>query len=152
MGEASTDLIVVGTGIAGLYAALCAAAEADVLMLSKGGLVTSASYLAQGGVAAALRAGDSPELHDSDTVLAGRGLCRTSAVDVLTRDAPARIVDLLDLGVGLEDEPGREGGHSVSRVFHSGGAATGTCPVNSSIARSRFCAVCEIVFAGSSIK
>jgi L-aspartate oxidase len=125
MREKPAELIVVGTGIAGLYAALCAAAETDVVVLSKGALVSSASYLAQGGVAAALGPGDSPELHARDTVQAGRGLCRTRAVEVLTRDAPARIIDLLDLGVELEDEPGREGGHSVARVYHSDGAATG---------------------------
>lgn len=121
----STDLLVVGTGVAGLYAALCAASEADVLVLSKGPLLSSASYLAQGGVAAAAGAGDSPALHAEDTIRAGRGLSRASAVTVLTTEAPARIVDLVDLGVEFEDEPGREGGHSVARVFHSGGAATG---------------------------
>nr|MBA3718559.1 FAD-binding protein [Actinomycetota bacterium] len=125
MKRSSTDLVIVGTGVAGLYAALCAAAEADVELVSKGSLVSSASYLAQGGVAAAARLGDSPALHAEDTIQAGRGLCRPSAVRVLTEEAPARIVDLVDLGVEFEDEPGREGGHSVARVFHSGGAATG---------------------------
>jgi L-aspartate oxidase len=121
----STDLVIVGTGVAGLYAALCAASEADVQLISKGPLVSSASYLAQGGVAAAARPGDSPALHAEDTLYAGRGLCRPSAVRALTEEAPARIVDIVDLGVEFEAEPGREGGHSVSRVFHSGGAATG---------------------------
>jgi len=123
--ESSTDLVIVGTGVAGLYAALCVASEADVQLISKGPLLSSASYLAQGGVAAAARPGDSPALHAQDTLHAGRGLCRPSAVRALTEEAPARIVDLVDLGVEFEDEPGREGGHSVSRVFHSGGAATG---------------------------
>jgi L-aspartate oxidase len=123
--RSSTDLVIVGTGVAGLYAALCAASEADVELISKGPLLSSASYLAQGGVAAAARAGDSPALHAEDTLHAGRGLSRPSAVRVLTEEAPARIVDLVDLGVDFEDEPGREGGHSVARVFHSGGAATG---------------------------
>jgi L-aspartate oxidase len=123
--RSSTDLVIVGTGVAGLYGALCAASEADVELISKGPLLSSASYLAQGGVAAAARAGDSPALHATDTLHAGRGLSRPSAVRVLTEEAPARIVDLVDLGVEFEDEPGREGGHSVARVFHSGGAATG---------------------------
>jgi L-aspartate oxidase len=121
----NTDLVIVGTGVAGLYGALCAASEADVELISKGPLLSSASYLAQGGVAAAARPGDSPALHAGDTLHAGRGLSRPSAVRVLTEEAPARIVDLVDLGVEFEDEPGREGGHSVARVFHSGGAATG---------------------------
>ena len=125
MTKTSTDLVIVGTGVAGLYGALCAASEADVELISKGPLLSSASYLAQGGVAAAARAGDSPALHAEDTLRAGRGLSRPSAVRVLTEEAPARIVDLVDLGVDFEDEPGREGGHSVARVFHSGGAATG---------------------------
>jgi L-aspartate oxidase len=123
--KTSTDLVIVGTGVAGLYGALCAASEADVVLISKGPLLSSASYLAQGGVAAAARPGDSPALHAEDTLRAGRGLSRPSAVRVLTEEAPARIVDLVDLGVDFEDEPGREGGHSVARVFHSGGAATG---------------------------
>jgi L-aspartate oxidase len=123
--KSTTDLVIVGTGVAGLYGALCAASEADVELVSKGPLLSSASYLAQGGVAAAARPGDSPELHAEDTIRAGRGLCRPSAVRVLTEEAPARIVDLVDLGVDFEDDPGREGGHSVARVFHSGGAATG---------------------------
>ncbi len=125
MTKFSTDLVIVGTGVAGLYGALCAATEADVQLVSKGPLLSSASYLAQGGVAAAARSGDSPGLHAEDTLQAGRGLSRPSAVRVLTEEAPARIVDLVDLGVEFEDEPGREGGHSVARVFHSGGAATG---------------------------
>jgi L-aspartate oxidase len=125
MGHTETDLVIVGTGVAGLYAALCAASEADVHLLSKGPLLSSASYLAQGGVAAACGPGDSPALHAEDTLRVGRGLSRPSAVRVLTEEAPARIVDLVDLGVEFEDEPGREGGHSVARVFHSGGAATG---------------------------
>jgi L-aspartate oxidase len=119
------DLLVVGGGVAGLYAALCAAADARVLVLSKGPLVSSASYLAQGGVAAATTPDDSPELHARDTLEAGRGLSRPSAVHALTEEAPARIVDLADLGVSFDPEPGREGGHSRARIFHAGGAATG---------------------------
>jgi L-aspartate oxidase len=123
--NSSTDLVIVGTGLAGLYGALCAAAEADVELISKGPLLSSASYLAQGGIAAATRPGDSPELHAEDTIRAGRGLCRPSAVCALTEEAPARIVDLVELGVEFEDDAGLEGGHTVPRIFHAGGAATG---------------------------
>jgi L-aspartate oxidase len=119
------ELIVVGSGVAGLYGALCAAAEARVLVVSKGPVLTSSSWLAQGGVAAASGAGDSPALHAGDTLRAGRGLCRASAVRVLTGEAPARIVDLADLGVDFDEELGLEGGHSRRRVFSVGGAATG---------------------------
>jgi L-aspartate oxidase len=120
-----TGLIVVGGGVAGMYAALCAARETDVVILTKGPLLTSASYLAQGGVAAAVGEDDSPELHAEDTLRAGRGLCRPSAVEVLTREAPARVADLVDFGVPFDDDLGLEGGHSRRRVVHAEGAATG---------------------------
>ena len=119
------DLAIVGGGVAGLYAALCAAEEADVLVLSKGPLRSSASYLAQGGVAAAMGEGDSPDLHADDTIRAGRGLCRASAVRALVEEAPARAMDLTALGVPFDPEPGLEGGHSRRRVLHVAGAATG---------------------------
>jgi L-aspartate oxidase len=119
------DLIIVGGGVAGLYAALSAADHADVLVLSKGPLSGSSSYHAQGGVAAALADADDPELHAEDTVRAGRGLCRASAVDVATREAPARIAELVELGVVFDGDLGREGGHSQRRIVHAGGAETG---------------------------
>jgi L-aspartate oxidase len=125
MDNSPLDLVVVGTGLAGLYGALCAADQREVLVLSKGPLFSSASYLAQGGIAAAAGADDDARLHADDTVAAGRGLCKRHAVELLTRDAPARIADLAELGVSFEDEPGLEGGHSRARVFSSGGAATG---------------------------
>jgi L-aspartate oxidase len=121
----SYDLVVVGSGIAGLFGALAAAPNSRVLVVSKGPIGTSASYLAQGGLAAATEPGDSPELHAEDTVRAGRGLSRASAVEVLTQEAPARIADLVDLGVDFDDEPGLEGGHARPRIFSVGGAATG---------------------------
>ena len=119
------DLAVVGGGVAGLYAALCAAREADVALLSKGSVLASTSYLAQGGIAAALAEDDDPSLHAEDTLRTGRGLCRPSAVEVLTEEAEARIVDLVELGVGFDEELSLEGGHSRRRVAHVDGAATG---------------------------
>src|SRR3954469_18017154 len=119
------DLVVVGSGVAGLYGALCGAAEARVLVVSKGPVLTSSSWLAQGGVAGATAADDAPELHFADTITAGRDLCRGSAVRVLTEEAPARLVDLADLGVHFDEELGLEGGHSRRRVSSVGGAATG---------------------------
>jgi L-aspartate oxidase len=118
-------LVVVGGGVAGLFAALCAASEGDVLVLTKGPLLASTSLLAQGGIAAAVGEDDDPSLHAEDTLRAGRGLCRPSAVKVLTGEAPARIRDLVELGVEFDDGLGLEGGHSRRRVLHAGGAATG---------------------------
>ena len=118
-------MIVVGGGVAGLYAALSAAAEGEVLLLAKGPVAASNSWHAQGGVAAALAQEDEPEFHADDTFRAGRGLCRVSAVRALTEDAPSRIADLVELGVDFDDDLGREGGHSLRRIAHVNGAETG---------------------------
>jgi L-aspartate oxidase len=119
------DVLVVGAGIAGLTAALTAAEHGSVLVLAKGSLDSSNSYAAQGGVAAALGPDDDPALHAADTLAAGRGLCRPSAVAALVEEAPARIADLRRLGVEFDEGLGREGGHSRNRIVHAGGADTG---------------------------
>jgi L-aspartate oxidase len=119
------DLLVVGGGVAGLFAALCAASEGRVLVLAKGPLLASTSLLAQGGIAAAVGADDTPALHANDTLRTGRGLSRPSAVAALTGEAAARIRDLVELGVEFDEDLGLEGGHSRRRVVHAGGAATG---------------------------
>jgi L-aspartate oxidase len=118
-------IVIVGGGVAGLYAALSAAEEADVLLLAKAPVAASNSWHAQGGVAAALAEDDEPALHAADTFRAGRGLCRESAVRMLTEEAPARIEDLVALGVEFDGDLGREGGHSRRRIAHAGGAETG---------------------------
>ncbi|HVS84923.1 MAG TPA: FAD-dependent oxidoreductase [Gaiellaceae bacterium] len=133
----SYDLVVVGSGIAGLTAALTAADEASVLVLSKGSLDSTSSYAAQGGVAAAVGPDDDPELHAADTLAAGRGLCRESAVDVLTNEAPERIAGLRALGVSFDEGLAREGGHSRSRVVHANGAETGRVIADALAARVR---------------
>ncbi len=126
------EVAVVGAGAAGLYAALCAAREgARVVLVSATPLARTASYWAQGGLAAVLGADDSFELHLEDTERAGRGLVRRSAAEILVHEAPARVRDLEQLGVHFDaDRFGRlalglEGGHSVRRVVHAGGSATG---------------------------
>ena len=122
----SCDVLVVGAGVAGLSAALAGAdAGASVLVLAKASHRSSNSYAAQGGVAAAVGPGDDPALHATDTLAAGRGLCRPSAVAPLTEEAPARIAELRSLGVEFDEDLGREGGHSRPRVVHAGGADTG---------------------------
>jgi L-aspartate oxidase len=126
------DLIVVGAGAAGLYAALCAAREgAKVALISARPLAETASYWAQGGLAAALAPDDSPEQHLDDTIAAGRGIVRTSAARILTEEAPARFRDLERIGVRFDADRhgnlalGLEGGHSRRRVAHAGGSETG---------------------------
>lgn len=100
-------------------------AGASVLVLAKGAVDSSNSWAAQGGVAAAVGPDDDPSLHAADTLAAGRGLCRESAVELLTREAPERIAELVELGVKFDEGLAREGGHSRSRVVHAGGAETG---------------------------
>jgi L-aspartate oxidase len=126
------DIAVVGAGAAGLYAALCAAREhANVVLISATPLAQTASYWAQGGLAAALAADDSFELHLRDTEVAGRELVRRSAAEALVHEAPDRVRDLQALGVRFDGDRfgqlalGLEGGHSVRRVVHAGGSATG---------------------------
>ena len=120
------DVAIVGAGVAGLTAALTAAdAGGSVLVVAKGAVDSSNSWAAQGGVAAAVGADDDPAFHAADTLAAGRGICRESAVELLTREAPQRIADLVGLGVEFDDGLGREGGHSRNRVVHAGGAETG---------------------------
>lgn len=124
--DRNPDVVVVGTGIAGLQTALSAAAEgAQVLLISAGAVDHSNSLRAQGGIAAAVGDDDDIALHEQDTYTAGRGICRPSAVKMLVADAPARIEDLRRLGVDFEDDLGLEGGHSRNRIVHAGGASTG---------------------------
>src|SRR5918992_2360720 len=97
------DVVVVGGGAAGLHVALAAAAAgAATVLVSRKPLAESSSFWAQGGLAAALADDDSPERHAADTVAAGRGLCRTSAVDTLTREAPAAVAQLQARGVHFD--------------------------------------------------
>mgnify|MGYP005843156767 CR=1 FL=1 len=124
------DYLIVGSGIAGLYTALLARQNGRVLVLTKGSIDECNTRHAQGGVAAAVAAGDSPELHLRDTIAVGGGLCDVEAVAVLTSEGPARIRELIDLGVPFDTVNGaialgREGGHSVHRIVHAGGDATG---------------------------
>jgi L-aspartate oxidase len=127
-----TDVAVVGAGAAGLYTALVVAgAGARVALVSRSPLAQTASYWAQGGIAAALAADDSAERHLEDTVAAGRGLARASAARVLCAESPGIVHDLQELGVRFDSDRdghlalGLEGGHSQRRVVHAGGAATG---------------------------
>jgi L-aspartate oxidase len=128
------DLLVLGSGVAGLSAAVRAAGVHGmrVGVLTKGELDQATTRWAQGGVAAALgQDPDSTDLHLADTLAAGAGLCDADAVRVLVDEGPGRVNGLISLGAIFDrDEHGalelaREGGHSLARVVHAGGAATG---------------------------
>jgi L-aspartate oxidase len=134
MGDDALDLLVLGSGVAGLSAAVRAASEPGmrVGVLTKGELSQAATRWAQGGVAAVLGGDeDSTDLHLADTLRAGAGLCDNDAVRVLVDEGPARVNELISLGAVFDrDHAGalqlaREGGHSMPRVVHAGGAATG---------------------------
>jgi len=126
------DLLVVGSGVAGLTAVLRTDAPARVALVAKGPLDRTTTMWAQGGVAAVLEgAPDSTDAHLADTLAAGGGLCDVDAVRVLVEEGPERVRGLVDLGVEFDrDTQGRlllarEGGHSMPRIVHAGGAATG---------------------------
>ncbi|HUS60696.1 MAG TPA: L-aspartate oxidase [Acidimicrobiales bacterium] len=134
MGDTALDLLVLGSGVAGLSAAVRAAGASGlrVGVLTKAELHQSATRWAQGGVAAVLGSDeDSTDLHLADTLLAGAGLCDIEAVRVLVDEGPRRVNELIALGAVFDrDHDGhllkaREGGHSMARIVHAGGAATG---------------------------
>src|SRR6186997_2110739 len=103
-----TRFLVIGSGIAGLHTAWRASEDSDVLLLTKRSLFDSATAYAQGGIAAALGAGDSPELHRRDTLAAGAALCDAAAVAVLTEEGPTRVRDLQIAGADFDlDASGR---------------------------------------------
>lgn len=126
-----TDVVVVGSGIAGLTTALQARTHGRVVLVTKDDLSAGSTRWAQGGIAAAIGPGDSPEQHLRDTVVAGAGLCDDAAVRVLVEEGPAAVRALIDLGTQF-DVSGtgelaltREGGHRRDRIVHAGGDATG---------------------------
>jgi len=124
------DYIIVGSGIAGLYAALLAREHGSVLVLTKGSIDDCNTRWAQGGIAAPIGPGDSPEIHLRDTVEAGAGLVDLEAAQVLVNEAADRIRDLVHFGVPFDTVHGeialaREGAHSLPRVLHAGGDSTG---------------------------
>lgn len=124
------DYIIVGSGIAGLYDALLLQDMGTVLILTKGSIDECNTKHAQGGIAAAISSLDSPELHFKDTIAAGAGLCDPEAVRILTEEAADRIADLVRFGVPFDTIDGeialtKEAAHSVPRILHAGGDATG---------------------------
>ncbi len=124
------SVIVVGSGIAGLIAALELSRGFAVTLVTKARLADSNTRWAQGGIAAVMFADDSVEEHIADTLRAGAGLCQRGPVEILCAEGPARIRDLMRLGVGFDEHEGElarglEAAHSHARVLHAGGDATG---------------------------
>lgn len=119
-----TDFLIIGSGIAGLFTALKASAFGEVIVLTKKSIEDSNTGLAQGGIAAAVHEDDSPLLHLEDTLEAGAGLCNIEAVDVLVREGPRRVLELMAAGANFDMKDGsislgREGAHSKARILHA---------------------------------
>lgn len=124
------DYIVVGSGLAGLYAAWKASLKGSVAVITKSLIRESNSFNAQGGIAAVTSFDDNPEIHKSDTLIAGRGLCEERSVDILVNEGPDRIEEIIAEGMKFDTENGAlalglEGGHHKRRILHAGGDATG---------------------------
>lgn len=118
-----SDFLVIGSGVAGLFFALRAAEVGTVNVVTKRGGADTNTNLAQGGIACVLDPQDSFERHIADTLATGVGLCRREVVETVVREGPARIRDLVELGVHFTMEGdrfalGREGGHSAKRIVH----------------------------------
>ncbi|GAO06815.1 putative L-aspartate oxidase [Streptomyces lydicamycinicus] len=129
----TADVVVVGSGVAGLTAALrCAAAGRRTVVVTKARLDDGSTRWAQGGIAAAIGDGDTPEQHLADTLVAGAGLCDETAVRTLVTEGPDAVHRLIGTGARFDTAPGsdeialtREGGHHRRRIAHAGGDATG---------------------------
>jgi L-aspartate oxidase len=128
------DVVVVGSGIAGVTAALgthAALPDSNILLITKSLLDDGSTRWAQGGIAAALGPGDTPEQHLADTLAAGAGICDVDAVRALVTDGPQAVRRLMALGARFDSDAGgvleltREGGHLRRRIAHAGGDATG---------------------------
>jgi len=124
------DYVIVGSGIAGLYTALLAKELGSVLIITKGSIDDCNTRYAQGGIAAAIGSEDNANLHFKDTMAAGDGLNDETSVHILVNEAPDRINDLVNLGVPFDTLDGKvaltmEAAHSLPRILHAGGDATG---------------------------
>ncbi|MFB8378225.1 L-aspartate oxidase [Paenibacillus taichungensis] len=125
-----TDVLVIGSGIAGLFTAIKASERRSVLMITKKSLLESNTRYAQGGIAAVIAEDDSPAYHLQDTLVAGAGLCRSEAVEALVNEGPDGVKELIRLGTLFDLENGelaltQEGAHSHRRILHANGDATG---------------------------
>nr|WP_042338056.1 L-aspartate oxidase [Desulfosporosinus youngiae] len=125
-----TDVLVLGSGIAGLYTAIKASEQFQVTVLTKKTIAESNTEHAQGGIAVAIDEADSPTLHFEDTLLAGAGLCNPFSVRILVEEGPVCVEELIGMGAQFDYHNGelaltREGAHSQRRILHALGDATG---------------------------
>jgi L-aspartate oxidase len=120
-----TDVLIIGGGIAGMRAALAVPESLQVLVVTKDRVQQSNSTYAQGGIAAVRSREDRFEDHIEDTLTAGAGLCDRATVEMVIREAPRQIDDLIRYGARFDEKPGIEGGHSYHRIVHALGDATG---------------------------
>lgn len=130
MQKLTTDFLVIGSGVAGLRAAIELASHGKVLVVTKDIPTESSTEYAQGGVAVALSDEDEVGIHFEDTIKAGDGLCREDAVKVLVEEGPERILELIDWGAEFDREGTklsftREAAHSRGRILHAYGDSTG---------------------------
>ena len=137
-----TDVLVVGSGLAGLRAALAVDPKLSVVVVAKQGVEQSNSSHAQGGIAGVLDPEDHFEDHIADTLTAGGSLCDPVVVERVVREAPMRIKELIDWGTQFDREGsrlalGREGGHGRDRIAHALGDATGKEIMRAVIGRRR---------------
>src|SRR5438128_1236564 len=132
-----TDLLIIGGGIAGLRAALAAPPAMQVLVVTKDRVQQSNSTYAQGGIAAVRSPEDRFEDHIEDTLTAGAGLCDREVVELVVREAPRQIDDLISFGTKFDEQPAIEGGHSYHRIVHALGDATGFEVMRDIIQRAR---------------
>src|SRR5271157_864665 len=134
----SVDFLVMGAGVAGLRAAVELARHGDVLVVTKESLAESNTHYAQGGIAVAMEGDEDIALHLEDTVNAGDGLVYRPAAAALVNEGPLRVAELIEWGANFDRETGpegsasngqflrtREGAHSLARILHSSGDATG---------------------------
>ena len=122
--ELKTDVLIIGSGIAGLFSALKIAEFANVIVVTKKNKSESNTNYAQGGIASVISKNDTFEQHVTDTLIAGAGLCNKKHVEIMVNEGPQRIYDLVEIGTKFTKKNGefdlvREGGHSMARILHA---------------------------------
>lgn len=145
-----TDVLVLGSGLAGLRTALEVEPSRDVLIVTKEQASQSNSRYAQGGIAAVWDPTDCFKYHTDDTLAAGQGLCNEEVVDLVVREAPARVRELIEWGTLFDSQDGeilltREGGHSFNRILHALGDATGREVIRAVLAKVAGCSNIQVL-------